>query len=394
MIKLLMTTAFACGYFITCIFRSVNAVQAPYLTASLHLSNASLGSLTSCYLLGFALAQLPLGILLDRFGIRIIQTLLFILAGIGTFIFAKGGSATTLAFARFIIGIGVSGGLMAAFKANTIWFPKKLPFMNGLIMAVGALGALTATKPTQIFIHYFGWRQFNIYLAIATLLIALFIFLCVPKGNGASKIMPLKQHIKDLGSIYRDRFFWRITPIIITTLGFFMATQGLWTGGWLMHVNHMSISDASSCLASIAIAMAINALLIGAIGTIAMNHGRSLTKIVVICISIAIAMQVLILFRIDYNHYLSWFLLAFFIRITPLTYSMISNHFPLEHSGKSITAINILTFLSGFAVQFLIGWIIHFWEILFPGSSLILGYQIAFGVFLIVQIMALVWFVL
>lgn len=45
---------------------------------------------------------------------------------LATIAFACGNNANTLALARFVIGLGASGGLIAAFKANAIWFPKKL----------------------------------------------------------------------------------------------------------------------------------------------------------------------------------------------------------------------------------------------------------------------------
>ena len=67
---------FALGYFLSYLFRAVNAVVGPNLAADLGLSAAELGLLTSAYLLAFALFQLPLGILLDRFGPRRVQAAL------------------------------------------------------------------------------------------------------------------------------------------------------------------------------------------------------------------------------------------------------------------------------------------------------------------------------
>ena len=60
--------AFASGYFMSYGLRSVNAVIAPDLIAEFGLTNAQLGSLSSAYFLAFASVQVPLGVLLDRFG--------------------------------------------------------------------------------------------------------------------------------------------------------------------------------------------------------------------------------------------------------------------------------------------------------------------------------------
>ena len=64
---------FAGGYFLSYLFRSINAVIAPQLTAEVGLTAADLGLLTSCYFLAFASFQLPLGVLLDRYGPRRVQ---------------------------------------------------------------------------------------------------------------------------------------------------------------------------------------------------------------------------------------------------------------------------------------------------------------------------------
>ena len=61
---------FAVGYFLSYLLRNVNAVIAPELTRDLALSAADLGLLTSAYLLAFGAFQLPLGLLLDRYGPR------------------------------------------------------------------------------------------------------------------------------------------------------------------------------------------------------------------------------------------------------------------------------------------------------------------------------------
>ncbi|MCP4722623.1 MAG: MFS transporter, partial [Desulfobacteraceae bacterium] len=65
---------FALGYFLSYLFRVVNAVIAPDLVADLGIDPSELGLLTSTYFIAFASSQIPLGVLLDRFGPRIVES--------------------------------------------------------------------------------------------------------------------------------------------------------------------------------------------------------------------------------------------------------------------------------------------------------------------------------
>jgi len=131
---------FALGYCLSYLFRVVNAVLAPDLVSELNLSAGDLGLLTATYFVTFAAFQLPLGVLLDRYGPRKIEAALLVFAALGAYLFSQGDSITALMIGRGLIGFGVSACLMAAFKAFTQWFQAhQLPMVNGIIMAAGGI---------------------------------------------------------------------------------------------------------------------------------------------------------------------------------------------------------------------------------------------------------------
>ena len=111
---------FAFGYFLSYLFRVVNAVIAPDLVADLKLDPSELGLLTSTYFIAFASSQLPLGVFLDRFGPRMVESFLLLFAGAGAIIFATSHTLTGVIIGRALIGFGVSACLMAAFKSYVI----------------------------------------------------------------------------------------------------------------------------------------------------------------------------------------------------------------------------------------------------------------------------------
>ena len=139
---------FVAGYYLSYLFRTINAVIAGRLVSDLQLDAAQLGLLTSVYFLTFAAVQLPLGVALDHYGPRRVQGFLLLLAASGTALFASADNVPTLLIGRALIGLGVAGGLMAGLKALVLWFPKEwLPLLNGLFIALGTTGAVTATAP-------------------------------------------------------------------------------------------------------------------------------------------------------------------------------------------------------------------------------------------------------
>src|SRR6202140_5469008 len=116
---------FAAAYLLSYVYRNVNAVISPELTASLGISASSLGLLTSAYFVAFAAMQLPAGMLLDRYGPRRVEPVLLTIAGCGALGFAWSDGLAGLAVSRALIGIGVSVCLMAPLTAIATWYPRE-----------------------------------------------------------------------------------------------------------------------------------------------------------------------------------------------------------------------------------------------------------------------------
>ncbi len=179
---------FALGYFLSYLYRVVNAVIAPDLISEIGMGPSDLGLLTSAYFLTFAAFQLPLGMLLDHYGPRKTEASLLIFAALGAFVFALSTSTIGLIAGRALIGFGVSACLMAAFKAYSIWLPReRLPLVNGFQMAAGGLGALSGTVPVEAALSITDWRGVFQVLGLITLVAAAAIFFVVPKRDEGDK---------------------------------------------------------------------------------------------------------------------------------------------------------------------------------------------------------------
>ena len=180
--------------------------------AELGLSAGDLGLLTSAYFLVFAVVLLPCGVLLDRYGPRLVDSALLLIAAAGSLLFALADGVWTLMLGRALIGLGVAVGLMAGLKAIVLWFPpERVALANGWYIMLGALGALSATGPAEVLVQSVGWRGLFAILAASTAAVALLILLVVPEKKAAPAAgSPPKI---SFFTIYRDPRFWRIAPL-------------------------------------------------------------------------------------------------------------------------------------------------------------------------------------
>src|SRR5215467_13978747 len=194
---------FAAGYYLSYLFRSINALIASDLVAELQISAADLGLLTSVYFLVLATVQLPFGALLDRYGPKTIQSALLLLASAGALIFALAEGLVGLIIGRAVLSLGVALALMAGFKAIVLWFPAdRVVLANGWYVMLGALGAVTATAPAEFIVQSVGWRGLFAILAGLSALAALLHLFTVPERHDC----PVRSApTANLWAVYRDR---------------------------------------------------------------------------------------------------------------------------------------------------------------------------------------------
>ena len=386
---------FGLGYFIATAFRNVNAILAHPIKHEMGLDAHEFGFVTSMFVLTFALVQLPLGILLDRWGARLTQVVFFSIAVTGAIVFGIAPNLWVLALGRALLGIGMAGGLMAAFKAVSDGLPKdKIPLYNGIILAAGGLGALFATTPSKLIETHFGWRDLCYLFGILTLGVTLLIALLGPKRqktSGAPAASGLWQQVRTLGTIYKSGYFWRITPIFVTTLGGFIAMQGLWLDAWLRHVNQLTTLQSANYLLVIALAMTLGMVSGGLYPFVAKRLKASLAAVTVAGVIIHLITQVVIIIDVIPNNYVTWFVYGYFAQATLVFYAVIVQHFDIKLSGRVITAANIFVFLFAFLVQYLFGLIISVWPDGAAGIPVI-TYQAAFAGLVGIEILSLIWY--
>jgi sugar phosphate permease len=382
---------FACGYFLSYLFRTVNAVVGPILSKELALGPADLGMLTSAYFIAFGAVQLPLGLALDRFGPRRVEAALLLVAAAGAAVFAAGDTIGMRAIGRGMIGLGVSACLMAAFKSFAQWFPlERQASLTGWIMTSGTLGALVASAPLDAVLQLASWRQVFYGLAIITAGVCLWIYLRVPDKPASAPVETLPELLDGIRHVLVSRHFWRFASIAFAQIGGFMAVQSLWCSAWLIHVNGYSRSEAADHIAAMSAGMVVAYFLIALLSARLTRRGIGTTKLLGGGLSLALLTLFLIIIQATDQHYLLWIAYGTFSSTGTLNYAATAAGFPASLSGRANTILNLLAFLGAFSLQWGMGALIESQEA--AGSSSIIAHRNAFIVLFVIQAGSLIWF--
>lgn len=384
---------FAGAYFLSYHFRTANAVIGPVLREDLALGAADLGLLTSAYFLAFGAAQLPLGMLLDRYGARRVESVLLMIAALGAAVFAFGDGIGALALGRGLIGLGVSACLMASFKSFSQWFPvERQASLTGWIMTAGTLGALAASTPLNAALQLASWRSIFFALSAATVAVAAWLYVSVPDKPGVPLPEPLSAQWSGIRQVLASRHFWRFVPIGFAQIGGFMAIQSLWSSAWMMQVNGFSRTLAADHLAAMSIAMVGAYALIGLLATRLARRGIGPIYLLGGGLALALVTLALIITQALEQHYLLWIAYGVFSSCGTLAYAVMSAGFPVTLSGRANTTYNLMVFLGAFSLQWGMGVLIEWLEA--AGQNAATAHRYAFALLLGLQVLASAWMLL
>jgi len=382
--------AFAAGYLVSYLFRMVNAVIAPDLLRDLALSPGALGLLTGGYLGAFAVMQLPLGMLLDRFGPRRVEPLLFALAGIGALAFATATGLAGLVVARALIGAGCAAGLMAPLKAIATWYPPdRQSSPAGWIMVAGGCGALLATSPLEAALGLASWRTVFVVLAVACFVVAAALWLFVPDLPQRPRGAGLAAQWRGVTRVLLHPRFWWIAPVAALGIGAFFAVQGLWSVPWLMEIEGVTRAVAARYLFVMAAVMLAGYVALGLFATRLARRGIHARHLFVTGYALNFVALAAIVLRAPGDG-LWWAAYGLGVVVNVLSFAVLNDGLPPELAGRANTAFNLLMFGGSFATQWGIGVVVDAAKSAL-GYDTAAGLRLAFAIVLVLYLLSFSW---
>ena len=259
-------------------------------------------------------------------------------------------------------------------------------------MFIGGLGAISATAPIEFALTFTGWREIFGVLCILTILVSAIVFMVAPNKPNNYEIGSIQDQFVGALSIYRSPIFWQIALGSVLPQAFNMSVQGLWAGPWLSDVAGLERSNVALHLLMLGVATMFGFLFWGAFATRMSRRGIEPMVVLIWATTAYLMLQLLLVFevtRLSWAIWVGWGLLG---TSGSLAFSIISQSFPVQLTGRATTAQNLLIFMTAFGSQWLFGIILNQWDVVDGGYNPH-GYVRAFSIFLCLQVVGFIWMV-
>jgi len=362
----LLAAIFTVGFF----YRVCMAVVSRDLVVELGLSAAELGAVSGIFFYAFALMQLPLGPLIDRFGGRIIISWCGVVTLCGSLLFSLAGGYLSALTARALLGCGTACILMGSLSIIAHRFPAgQFTRVSGYLIGTANLGSICATGPLARAITCFGWRHVFLGVTALQLLATVAVFRYLPDCASGRRerslsaepapVISRQELLLAWKSLVSCRDFWLVSLIAYFWYANYMALLSLWGGPYLREVAGLSRYSAGSVLLCISLGYVVGSLLVGKVidwhagsleKTIVRGQG-ALALLMLVMLGPGERLPVLLLGAI-------FFLIGLVSASGPIIYPLARNLVHHSYGATAMTGVNFFLLLGAASMQHLMGEVI------------------------------------
>ncbi len=346
-------------------------VMVPELMHAFSVNAAALGGLVASYFYIYAPMQIPVGVLLDRYGPRRLTTIATALCALGCFLFGTAKLLSVAEMGRLFIGFGSAFAVVSCLSIAATWFPiNRFALLTGLTVTAGMLGAIGAQTPLALLVAGVGWRGSMLTLALIGVGLSLLMWFFVRDKKSVNVArMKQKSLFSGLYYIVRQKQNWLVAlygGLVYAPTSIFC---GLWGVPFLMATYHLDRPVAAGVISMAFIGWVIGSPLGGWYSDFI---GRRLSVLYMASIGAFIALAFLIyvphLTLLQLNVLL--FAFGFFSSGFLPSFSIIREINPPSINGTALGFMNMLNMVGGAAGQPLVGFLLDlFWQGQMEGST-------------------------
>lgn len=216
--------------------RLSTSVISDNLQNELGFTSLEISNIATLTLYSYAFIQIPLGLMIDKYGPRKITSVGMIVAGLGTILFGSMNNIYLAYLSRIMIGSGTAGVLLSIMKIQVNWFEEsEFTDLTSKISLIASIGGLFATFPLVMLNNVLGWRNSFLFIGMISIMQGTLIFLKLkdtPKEYGYNIEKSIKIEdisIKDgLKSVMKNSSTYFNSLIMFSLVGITTSFSSLW----------------------------------------------------------------------------------------------------------------------------------------------------------------------
>lgn len=237
------------------------------LMLAFNLNAAQMGYLSTSYYVAYAAMQLPVGMLLDRFGTRKPLTVAVLLCALGALLFGYASVFWVAALGRFIIGFGSAFAAVSCLQIASQWLPlNRFALVTGLLLTIGMMGAWGGQAPLGMLIQVLGWRETMLVFGLIGVVLAVIVLLVIRDKdslhNSPDRLVP-PGFFSGLRHVVHNKQMWVVAIygglMFLSIPGF----AGLWSVSFFSHSYHLPQTTSAFVVSMIFIGFAVGAPFLG-----------------------------------------------------------------------------------------------------------------------------------
>jgi len=357
--------------------RILPSVMEEQLLAHFHLMAGGFGVLSACYYFVYTPMQLPVGLLMDRFGPRVLLTVATMVCAGAVFLFAATSLLPLAYFARGLMGFGSAFAFIGAMKLAAIWFPPhRFALFSGLISSLGMVGAMAGDDIMAEMVTGLGWQTTCFVMGAIGVGLGVAIWFVVrdtpPRGYQVAPHHSMDASVRKLwisfwkvatrAQTWKAGFAGAIMFLPVSVIGSLWGPSDILSG----HPS-LNLAEATSVVTMVFLGYAIGSPVIGHLSDHYRN--RKLPMVIgAVGLAVTFGLFVMIPGLPVWALYVLTFLIGVFSSAEALVFVVGREANRADAAGTAIAMINMLVTLGGALFQPIVGYILQYEQMTYGGA--------------------------
>lgn len=322
------------------------------------------GLLAALYYYGYAGMQIPVAMMLERYGPRLIVFIFALICGLATIVFSYTNNWYLACLCRFMVGAGSAVGFLGVSKVVSEWFSSaQYARMIGFSFSIGLLGAIYGGKPVSLLVNQYDWQSVAMVFGSVAILLGLGAYSCL--RSPSVDYHPLQKQsgftLLRFKTLLSSPLIWILALANALMVGSLEGFADVWGVPYLMTAHQIPKGEAAQLISCIFVGMLFGGPLLALICKKLGNY-----TVIALC---GISMAAIFLLLLSMHKYHPYALAALFLLTGILccyqviVFSAGSELVDAQLLGVTVAFLNCLNMLGGSFFHTAIGYLMdYYWS--------------------------------